>query len=76
MPRLYIPRKIQKTGDSLCVTLPYNLLKTYSLKEGDYLTIIFDPEIDNALDHYLMVIDLKGRKPEEIRKMLDEVFPE
>lgn len=75
MPRLFMPRKLTKNGDSLSISIPVDLIRTYSLKEGDYLTIIFDSEIDNALgDQYVIVVDVKGRQPQELHKFLDKLF--
>jgi antitoxin component of MazEF toxin-antitoxin module len=75
MPRLFVPRKITKIGDSTGMTLPPDLLRTYNLKEGDTVTLIFDSEIDATLgDNSILAIDLKGRSGAELWKMLDRLF--
>lgn len=73
--RLFIRRKITKMGDSLGMSLPKDLVNTYNLKEGEYLTIIFDADMDSSMgDHYLMVVDLKGRKGDDLWTTLDKAF--
>lgn len=55
-------------GDSLGLTIPDSIVKTYGIKRGDKISVISD-----ALDEDgLLVIDIKGRGNEELWKIIRE----
>lgn len=67
MPTIF-KRKILKVGDSLGLTIPDSIVKTYGLKRGDKISVISD-----ALDEDgLLVIDIKGRTNEELWSVIRE----
>ena len=39
--------KLRKVGNSYVVTIPKDTIDRFKLKEGDYLTINFNPEVIN-----------------------------
>jgi len=37
-------RKVRQTGDSLSVGIPYGMVKEMAVKDGDYMSIVFENE--------------------------------
>jgi len=60
-------RKVLQIGDSLGITIPEEIIKTYNLKKGNKIFLIADG-LDDA-DGFLLV-DLMGRELGEIWKLM------
>jgi len=67
MPKAFYRRKILDIGDSKGITIPKDIVYTYDLKTGDYITIILDSDIDD----YFFFMDMKqNRDRDELWKLL------
>jgi len=63
---LIIKRKIVRVGDSLGLTIPKFIVDTYDLKKGEAIFLITD-----AVDEKFLLIDLKKRSKQELKKIVD-----
>jgi len=63
-------RKMLQIGDSLGITIPEEIIKTYNLKKGNKIFLIADG-LDDA-DGFLL-IDLMDRDINELWKLMREI---
>ncbi len=67
MPTIF-KRKVLKVGDSLGLTIPDSIVKTYDIKRGDKISVISDSLDEDGL----LVLDIRGRSNEELWEIIRE----
>jgi putative addiction module antidote len=62
MPKVFLPRKVIKVGNSLAITIPTELLKSQNVRQGDEVAFIVEDGIVTLIDFQYTKNSIEGEQ--------------